>query len=95
MGNSMEMIDISPDYRTVIRYVLRGIQQLARKETWVCRLTDTENNILEALGDETLTGAQLLGKAGYDNSSHYRMTLSNLVKRGILGRNPGGYFKNQ
>lgn len=55
-------------------------------------LTDTESNILEALNCDTLTGPKLLKKAGYDNSSHYRSILSNLVKRKILGRNSKGYY---
>lgn len=55
-------------------------------------LTDTESNILEALRNDTLRGAELLKKAGYDNSSHYRTILSNLVKRTILGRNSNGYY---
>ena len=55
-------------------------------------LTDTESNILEALSSDTLTGPKLFKKAGYDNSSHYRQILSNLVKRQILGRNSKGYY---
>ena len=55
-------------------------------------LTDTESFILEALGSDTLRGPELLKKAGYDNSSHYRTILSNLVKRKILGRNSKGYY---
>ncbi len=56
------------------------------------KLTDTESNILEALDKETLSGPKLLKKAGYDNSSHYRQILSNLIKRKILGRNSNGYY---
>ncbi|MHC4132473.1 MAG: hypothetical protein ACYSSP_10595 [Planctomycetota bacterium] len=56
------------------------------------KLTDTESNMLEALGSDTLKGPELLKKAGYDNSSHYRAILSNLVKRYIIGRNQNGYF---
>ncbi len=56
------------------------------------QLTDTENNILEALGKDTLRGPELLKKTGYDYSSHYRSILSNLVKRQILGRNSNGYY---
>ncbi|MBU1259862.1 MAG: hypothetical protein KKE31_08590 [Planctomycetes bacterium] len=47
-------------------------------------LTDTERNIIEALGDKTMKGQELLKNAGYDYSSHYKTILSNLVKRGIL-----------
>jgi hypothetical protein len=56
-------------------------------------LTDTESNILEALGDNTMHGPDLLKKAGYDNSSHYRAILSGLVKRNILDRNARGYHR--
>jgi hypothetical protein len=55
--------------------------------------TDTENNILEALGNGTMHGPDLLKKAGYDNSSHYRTILSNLVKRKIFDRNARGYHR--
>lgn len=55
------------------------------------QLTDTEENILEALGDEQMTGRVLLKEAGYDNSSHYRQILSHLVKRGILEKTGHGY----
>ncbi len=56
-------------------------------------LTDTEENILEALGGDTLRGAELLKRAGYDNSSHYRQILSNLRKRGIIERDIKGYSR--
>ena len=55
-------------------------------------LTDTESNIIQALGNKTLKGSELLEKAGYNNSSHYRQILSNLVKRKIFGRNANGYY---
>ena len=58
----------------------------------VSKLTDTEENILEALGSDTLRAPVLLKRAGYDNSSHYRQILSNLIKRKILGRNEHGYY---
>jgi hypothetical protein len=56
------------------------------------QLTDTEGYILEALGSDALHASELLKKAGYDNSSHYRNILSNLVKREILGKNENGYY---
>ena len=58
-------------------------------------LTDTESNIVEALGDAVLTGPELLKKAGYDYSSHYRTILSNLVKRRILRKTGHGYQLSQ
>ena len=57
------------------------------------QFTDTEENILKALGDEHMTGPALLKKAGYDYSSHYRAILSQLVKRDILGNDHSGYFR--
>jgi hypothetical protein len=56
-------------------------------------LTDTEQNILEALGKDTLKGESLLKKAGYDYTGTYRGILSNLKKRDILGHNDNGYFR--
>jgi len=56
--------------------------------------TDTEGNIIEALADGNLRGPELSKKAGYENNSHMRQILSNLVKRGILSRNDKGYFKS-
>jgi len=57
-------------------------------------LTDTEENILEALGSDKLRGTELLKRAGYDNSSHYRQILSNLRKRKIIDRDIKGYFRH-
>ncbi len=47
-------------------------------------LTDTERNIIQSLGESILKGQELLKKAGYDYSSHYKTILSNLCKREIL-----------
>jgi len=58
--------------------------QESNHENKEAKLTDTEQNILEVLGNNTLKGEELLGEVGYDYSSHYKTILSNLVKRGIL-----------
>jgi len=68
-----------------------GISEKA-KELNSSNLTDTESNILEALANKAMKGPELLKQAGYENSSHYRQILSNLVKREILGRGPKGYY---
>ena len=47
-------------------------------------LREIEANILEALADETLTASQIAPKAGYQNNSRFRETLSGMMKRGIL-----------
>jgi hypothetical protein len=60
------------------------LPKLASGKTVQENLTDTEQNIIEALGDKTMKGQELLKNAGYDYSSHYKTILSNLVKRGIL-----------
>ncbi len=74
-------------------------RQIASPETFEAwggmpehELTDTEQNILTALGGDTLSGPDLLKRAGYDYSSHYRQILSNLRKRRILGRSAQGYY---
>jgi hypothetical protein len=56
------------------------------------RLTDTERNILEALGADRLTGEQLAKRAGYPFNSNFKGTLSSLRKRGVLGNAAPGYF---
>lgn len=57
------------------------------------RLTAAEQNILEALGDGTLTGEKLAEKAGYPCNSNFKNTLSSLVKRCILVNDRPGYRK--
>ena len=66
---------------------LSGSETVEKKEE---DLTDTEQNIIEALhelleqGIEDIRQKELLQKANYSNSSHYRQILSNLKKRKIL-----------
>jgi len=55
-------------------------------------LNDTEENIVEALNTNTLTGEKLCNKAGYPYNSNFKSTLSSLRKRGILGNKSPGYF---
>jgi len=55
-------------------------------------LNDTERNILEALGQGTMTGEKLAKRAGYPFNSNLKSTLSSLRKRGILGNASPGYF---
>ena len=55
-------------------------------------LTDTEQNIIEGLGNKTLTATELAKKIRYPYNSNFRSTLSTLRKRGILGNRSPGYF---
>lgn len=55
-------------------------------------LTDTESNIIEALGKQTIIGEVLAVKAGYPYNSNFKATLSALRKRGIIGNKSPGYF---
>lgn len=90
-----------------VRHEFRSADALApssnhRNETTVDRpggtceseipLTDTEKNIIEALGDKHMRGPQLLKRAGYEYSGSFRGILSQLVKRGILKHDKTGYF---
>jgi len=65
-------------------------------QKWRLRLTsclnDTERNILQALGPDTMTGECLAKKAGYPFNSNFKSTLSSLRKRRILGNASPGYF---
>lgn len=57
------------------------------------KLSDTEENIIEALGTETLTAEKLAKRLKYPCNSNFKNTLSSLRKRGILdNRFPEGYF---
>ena len=55
-------------------------------------LSDTEANIVEALGTQRLTGEALAKQAGYPFNSNFKSTLSSLRKRGVLGNASPGYF---
>jgi len=55
-------------------------------------LNEIEQDIIEALGDETLTGEKLAKKAGRPYNFKFRSSLSGLRKRGILGNKKPGYF---
>ena len=57
------------------------------------RLTDTEQTILEALGDKKVTGEELAPLAGFPFNSNFKNTLSSLVKRGLLVNDRPGYRK--
>lgn len=55
-------------------------------------LTTAQKNIIEALGEDTLTVEQLAPKAGYELSGHFREAVNSLRKCGILGNNRPGYY---
>jgi septal ring factor EnvC (AmiA/AmiB activator) len=55
-------------------------------------LDDIEQDIIEALGDKTLTGAKLAKKARHPYNFKFKSSLSGLRKRGILGNKSPGYF---
>ena len=55
-------------------------------------LDDIEQEIIEALGDRTLTGAKLAKKASHPYNFKFKSSLSGLRKRGILGNKSPGYF---
>lgn len=56
-------------------------------------LNDTEQNVIEAVGEDTLIAEELAKKAGYPCNSNFKSTLSSLRKRGILDNKfPKGYF---
>ena len=51
-------------------------------------LTGKEEIIMEAIGDGRMKAQEIADKAGYENGSSFRASLSNLVKRGILEKIP-------
>jgi hypothetical protein len=54
-------------------------------------LNDKEHNILEALGDEKMTGEELGKRAGYPYNAAFKSSLSSLVRRGLLENKRPGY----
>lgn len=56
-------------------------------------LTDTERDIVEALGNETLRGPEIATRSGYDYET-IRHKLPELVRRGILQKTNIGYRKS-
>ena len=55
-------------------------------------LRTIEQNIIEALGTDTLTLEQIAPRAGYEVNGHFKKAVSSLSKRGILGNRRPGYF---
>ena len=58
----------------------------------VHNLNDVEQDIVEALGEETSTGEKLAKEAGRPYNFKFRSSLAGLRKRGILGNKKPGYF---
>jgi hypothetical protein len=54
-------------------------------------LNDTEQNIVDAVGSDCLTGEQIAKRTGYPYNSNFKATLSSLHKRGILENMKPGY----
>jgi hypothetical protein len=55
-------------------------------------LNDIEQDIIEALGDKTLTGEKIAKDIGHPYSFKFKSSLSGLRKRGVLGNKKPGYF---
>ena len=55
-------------------------------------LNDIEQDIIEALGDKTLTGEKIAKDTGHPYSFKFKSSLSGLRKRGILDNKKPGYF---
>lgn len=71
----------------------RRVIQPQQDQTIGPNLKETEQNILEALGEGKLNGEPLAQKAGYPCNSNFKNTLSSLVKRGLLVNDRPGYRK--
>lgn len=53
-------------------------------------LTFKEECVVQAIGDDALTGQEIARKTGFSYNSWFRQTLSNLVKRGYLAKGQSG-----
>jgi len=69
-------------------------QALALPGSRPADLTDTEEFILEALGNKTMKAAAIARAGNLKQNTNLKTTLSHLVKRGILLKNREGYFRN-
>ena len=54
-------------------------------------LSERERDILDALGDQTMTAEELAKRAGYKLDGYFRSLLSRLRKRGLLMNLRPGY----
>lgn len=79
------------EYLTEFSRKQRRAVQSQQDQTADEKITETERNILEALGEGKLNGQQLAKKAGYPCNSNFKNTLSSLVKRGLLVNDRPGY----
>jgi hypothetical protein len=59
------------------------------------RLTDREQDIIEALGHDKLTGEEVAAATGYEYDGHLKGTLASLVKRGVLTNDHPGYRRRR
>ena len=84
---------VSGDYGVAVSTGGGGVREHGQqRQMAVPKLSDTEANVIEALGQDTMTGEVLAEKAGYPFNSNFKSTLSSLRKRGILGNASPGYF---
>ena len=63
-----------------------------RRAAFDSALNDTEQIIVEALGEKQLKAAAIATAARLSHNSHLKATLSSMVKRGVLAHGPDGYF---
>jgi hypothetical protein len=56
-------------------------------------LSQREQDILDAVGDQTLTAEELANRAGYKLDGYFRSLLARLRKRGLLINLRPGYRK--
>jgi hypothetical protein len=69
-------------------------QRFASPASDLDNLTDTEEIILETLRGKSRKAASIATAGKLKHNSNLKSTLSSLVKRGILGKGPDGYFRN-
>lgn len=62
-----------------------------QEKTVDVKLTDRESDIIEAIGDKTLTGERVAKSAGYKFDGHFKGILSSMVKREIIENCHPGY----
>ena len=56
-------------------------------------LNDLEQDIVDALGTDTLTGEKIAKRANRNCDSTFKAALASLRRQGILGNNNPGYYR--
>lgn len=91
MANTEDIVDLAE----VVNRLDRIEHLLEQNPPTNSVLNEIERDILNTLGDDTLTGQSIADRTRvYKYNSHFRDTLAGLVRRGVLSNKGRGYFRS-